>query len=176
MRARVKLTSVTWLSSAPDAGTPFEAALGLRPELLEGYRTFYGSLWDEKLLPARLLELCRQRIAAIHGCGAEAAVRHAGAGVSASDREAVAAGQGPATLTALERVALDVVEKVPFAIHAIVDEEIEALRQGLGEAGVVAFLVAVTLFDSSCRLRLALGVESRRESVQQPASTHGPLY
>lgn len=167
---------MSWLDSAPKARTSFEAALGHAPELLADYRRFYGSLWDEKLLSPRLLELCRLCIAAIYQCRAETEVRHAASGVSDVERVALGMGEPPKTLSPLERSGLAVAEKVPHEIHAITDKEIARLTTELGEAGVVAFLVAATLFDSSCRMRLALEVEAQPASVEQPASANGPLY
>ena len=67
---------MTWLK-AEEGSAPFDAALGLRPELRDLYAAFYGKLWDEELLPASLLELCRLRVAQLHECEAELAVRHA---------------------------------------------------------------------------------------------------
>jgi hypothetical protein len=73
--------------------------LGLRPELLREYRHFYGALWDAEAAPARLLELCRLWIAALHGCAAESGIEHAGAGVSEVERARLARGERPPTLS-----------------------------------------------------------------------------
>ena len=58
---------MSWLATQDDSATAggLERVLGLRPDLLERYRAFYGALWDEGVLPARLLELCRLRIAGL---------------------------------------------------------------------------------------------------------------
>ena len=67
---------MSWITPA-DAQTALEAALSHRPELLERYRAFYGSFWEDGLVPRQILELCRLRIAAIHDCDAEWQVRDA---------------------------------------------------------------------------------------------------
>lgn len=79
---------MSWLHGVHDAPSAFEGVLGLRPELLRLYRAFYSTLWNRDLVPvpARLLELCRLRIAALHAGEAECAVRHVCAGDSASSR------------------------------------------------------------------------------------------
>jgi alkylhydroperoxidase family enzyme len=156
---------MSFLERAAGAETAFEGALGLRPELLAAYKAFYGQLWDAKLLPARLLELCRLRIAELHGCRAEAVVRHAEAGDSDLKPR-----------TELERRALALAEKLALDHHAITDDETEWLRAELGEPGLVALLLAVSLFDANARLRIALEIEPEPATVAQPASAHGPLY
>ena len=67
---------MTWLgrSGAPSA---FESVLGHRSELLARYRTFYTTLFDAPRVPRRITELCRLRVAAIHGCAAEFGIRDA---------------------------------------------------------------------------------------------------
>ncbi len=65
---------MSWLGSVT-APTPFEAALGHRPELLARYRAFYTTLFKESRVPSRVLELCRLRVAAIHHCAAEWRIR-----------------------------------------------------------------------------------------------------
>ena len=68
-----------------------EQLFGHAPELLARYRAFRDSLADETLLSPRLQELCRLRIAAIHGCDAEWQRRNAGVDLSAEELGSVAA-------------------------------------------------------------------------------------
>ena len=44
---------VSWIEET-SAGTPFEAVLGQRPELLDRYRAFYQTFWEDGLVPGRL--------------------------------------------------------------------------------------------------------------------------
>ena len=69
---------MSWIDGV-EAGTPIDALLGLRPGLLARYKAFYSALWEDDLLPRRLLELCRLRIAEIHGCAQQRTVRDAAA-------------------------------------------------------------------------------------------------
>ncbi len=169
---------MSWLATVNRSPTldGFEDVLGLSPELLKRYRGFYGAIWDEGVLPARLLELCRLRIARLTGCEAESAIAHSESGLTIVERSSLARGDIPGSVTDLEKRVLDVASKVPFEIHDIGDVEIEALRKGLGEDGLVALMLALPLFDANCRLRLVLEVAPEARNVERPASRAGTLY
>jgi alkylhydroperoxidase family enzyme len=167
-----------WLATRDDSPTAdgLEHVLGLCPELLERSRAFYGALWDEGVLPARLLELCRLRIASQNGCQAESLITHSESGLTVAERSSLARGDIPTSVSDVERRVLDVASKVPFEIHDLEDDEIEALRRELGDDGLVALMVALPLFDASCRLRLVLEVPPEAREVDRPASRTGKLY
>lgn len=167
---------MTWLRSLAPGPTALERVLGLRPELLTLYRAFYGHLWDDLLLPPKLLEICRLRIAALNGCDAESAIRHRDAGVSADQIAALARWRTESMFTPLERAALAIAEKMPWQPRAITDDEVAALRTWLGDAEVVAFMLALTLFDLQCRLRLVLAVAPEPAEAAAPASAGGALH
>lgn len=166
---------MTWLD-ADDSSAPFDAALGLRPELRDLYAAFYGKLWDDELLPADLLELCRLRVAQLHDCESELAVRHAGAGVSDERVAALADWPESELFSESERAALALAEKMPWQHHDLTDEEYADLRGHFGEAGVVALTIGIALFDANCRLRLAFGAEPVPVEAAAPASGGGPIY
>lgn len=167
---------MTWIATVADAPSPFESLLGHRPELLALYKDFYGRLWDEALLPATLLELCRLRIAALHGCAAEAAVRHVQANVGAAQLAALDRWSDADLFTPAERAALAIAEKMPWHHHDISDEDVARAREQLGNAGVVALLTAVSLFDATCRLRLAFDLPAVSATVAAPCSASGTLH
>lgn len=149
---------MTWLTSAAEGSSDFERILALRPELLERYRRFYAALWMGDLLPLRLLELARLRIAAIHACAAETAIEHAGTGVSSEEREALLRGDFSAFADPLEQCVLRLAEQLPHAHHFIEDSEFDELKQRLEPKAVVALMTGMALVDANCRLRLTLGV------------------
>jgi alkylhydroperoxidase family enzyme len=167
---------MSWLQKAADEPTPLEGVLRLRPELLALYRDFYGALWDHALAPANLLELCRLRTAQIHGCDAEWAVRHAQAGVTDRQLRGLEDWRTAACFSPAERAALACAEKMPWQHHGITDADVQALRVHLADGEVVALLLALTLFDAQCRVRLVLGVAPFAATVDAPASAAGPLY
>jgi alkylhydroperoxidase family enzyme len=141
------------------AATPFEAVLANRPELLEGYRRFYRSVWEAGLVPPRLLELCRLRIAAIHGCPAEWDLRDADVILSADELAALERGE-TATFGPAEAAALAVAERIPYQHHQLTDDELQRVTEAIGEAGCVSLLNALVLFDANCRLKLTFGIDT----------------
>ncbi len=167
---------MSWLRGVPDAPSPLEGVLGLRPDLLHLYRTFYGTLWDDNLVPAHLLELCRLRIAGIHGCEAERGIRHVHAGVTDEQIAALDTWHQAACFSAAERAALAFAEKMPWQHHGVTDDDIAALRAHLTDAQVVALTVAAAVFDAHCRLRLVFGLEPQPLAVAAPATAHGVLF
>lgn len=145
------------------AATPFEGVLAHREALLQRYRTFHATLWNDERVPRRTLELCRLRVAAIHGCAAELAVATAGVELTPDERAKVIAGNEaayPVLFSAQEQAALALAESIPYRHHHIADEDIARVRTVLGDAGSVALLTAIAFFDVNCRLKLVLEVAS----------------
>jgi alkylhydroperoxidase family enzyme len=166
---------MSWLPPADASLPPYEAWLAHRPELQALYKRFYGALWDEQLLPPRLLELCRLRVAMMHECDAELAVTDPAAGVSEDDREALGHWWRDDRFTPAERAALVIADKMPYSHHDITDDEYAAVREHLGEPGTVALTVALALFDANCRLRLTFEVPASPEPSAAPSAA-GPLH
>lgn len=164
---------MTWLSPT-DAATAFESALGHRPELLERYKALYGTFWEDSLVPRRVLELCRLRIAAIHDCEAEWCVRDAQVQLDEAEQGRLRRGSGD-DFGPEERAALALAEQIPFSHHEITDDQVEAVRGWLGNAGAVSLLAALAFFDVSCRLRLLLEVPAQPAELQTPPTRDGAL-
>src|SRR5689334_9914727 len=102
---------MSWLSTAAAEPTPFEGVLALRPDLLSRYKAFYSQLWGDPSLPAGLLELARLRIAQLHECGSQLAIRQRRAGVSDAQVADLANWERSARFSDLERAALAIAEK-----------------------------------------------------------------
>lgn len=149
---------MTWLRDSSDTPT-LDGLLAQRPELLEKYRTFYASIWEAGLVPQRILEICRLRIAAIHDCEAEWAQREADVTLGAEELEALRRGDLE-PFDAAEQAALTVTELLPFAHHALTDDQVAEVKAQLGDAGCVSLINALVLFDVNCRLKLAFDLES----------------
>jgi alkylhydroperoxidase family enzyme len=164
---------MTWIA-APDAATPFEGILGQRQELLARYRTFYASLWSEGLVPRRVLELCRLRIAAIHDCEAEWRLRDAALALTDTERQALRRGDFQGFDTT-EQAALNIAEQTPFAHHGITDEQVAAVAAALGPKGTVTLLTALSFFDVTCRWKLVFGVPAADGVLDPPPYTGGAL-
>ena len=164
---------MSWIASAGDSPR-LEGLFAHRPELLSRYKAFYCALWDDGLVPRRVLELCRLRIAAIHECAAEWAVRDAD--VALSESEAAALKRGDlAAFTASEQVALAIAEQFPLQHHAVTDGEVAAAAEAFGDEGTVALMVALAFFDVTCRWKLAFNLEERPVDLDSPPLHQGVL-
>ena len=135
------------------ASSPFEAVLGERPELLERYRAFYLGLWHDGLVSHRILELCRLRIAFVHGAAQEAAMLDASVALSSTEMASLERGDF-SRFDKVERAALELCELLPFDHHAISDHQVAGLSEALGAPGCVTLLTALSFFDVTCRLKL----------------------
>lgn len=155
---------MSWLRTATAEPASFEDVLALRPELLAEYTAFYSQLWRDPSLPAGLLELARLRIAQLHDCEVQAAMRRPASGVSDEQLADLASWQRSERFSDLERAALAIAEKMPWQHHEITDAEAAALRDRIGEPAFVTFMTACALFDANCRLRIVFDVEPRPSS------------
>ena len=165
---------MSWLPGADPSLPAFESFLAQRPELLTLYKRFYGTHWDDNLLPRRVLELCRTRVAQLHDCQAELAIRDASAGVSESDYDAIADWEHSPCFSAPEKSALAIAEKMPWRHHDLEDSEYAELRNHFDEPQVVALTVALALFDANCRLRLVFEL-TPSPALSAPTAS-GPLH
>jgi alkylhydroperoxidase family enzyme len=176
---------MSWLFDAADAGTrpgatPFERVFGLRQNLLEDFRAFYALFWEQQLVDPRILELCRLRIAQLHGCESELRTRYQPARAAGVDEATIAAlprsAESPAFGEA-ERACIAFAELFAMDPHAITDADAARVTSVLGDAGTVALVEALALFDGFTRFRLMLGVEAPDATVVAPApSGAGPVY
>ena len=173
---------MSWLGRRADRTTPFEQALGLRPELLDQYRDLYAQLWADRLVDPILLELCRLRIAQLHGSGSELSIRYAPAveaGLIEEKVDALPSWPGSPLFSDHERACLAYAEKLVIDVHAITDAESAAVAGGMTPGELVAFTLALGLFDALGRFRLVLGLEqpfSQVTVVPAPVDGARPLY
>jgi alkylhydroperoxidase family enzyme len=148
-----------------------EGYFGWRPDLLEGFKSFFGTLWDEALLSPDLLEMLRLRIAQIHGCNAELAQAYAGSGFGEAKREALADWQQSDLFDESDRVLLSYADQIAFAHHAITDADAAAAKRALGEPAYVAYTIAITLFDALCRVRIVMDLPTANGAAPQPSAS-----
>ena len=123
----------------------------------------------------------RLRVAQIHGCEAELRVRYQpalDAGLTEAKIAALAnAGESP-LYGETERACVAFAELFAMDPHAITDADAARVTAQLGDAGTVALVEALALFDGFIRFRLILGVESpAQREVRAPAPrAAGPIY
>ena len=163
---------------ATDA-TDFERVFALRPNLFEDFRSFYALFWQKRLVDPVLLELCRLRIAQLHGCESELRVRYQPAVDAGLTEEKIAALPDAADSSLYgeaERACIALAELFAMDPHAITDADAARVTAVLGDAGTVALVEALAMFDGFARFRLMLGVEAPDAKVVAPAPGDGPLY
>jgi alkylhydroperoxidase family enzyme len=178
---------VSWILDAaktrrPDAATPLEGAFSLRQNLLDEFRRFYALFWEQRAVDPVILELCRLRIAQIHGCEPELRVRYQpalDAGLSEAKIAALSDASHSPLYREAERACVAFAELFAIDPHAIDDEDAARVVAALGEPGTVALVEALALFDGFARFRLMLGVEppdAPRLVVPAPRADAGPIY
>ncbi len=167
---------MSWIKSAKgtEGATPLEQVLGQRPELLSRYREFYKSFWEEGLVPHRVLELCRLRIAAIHDCDQEWNVRDTTVEVTDTELQALNSGDF-STFDTAEQAALVLAEQVPYQHHQVTDQQTTEAGHQLSTPGAVALLTALAFFDVTCRLKLTLDVVALPAQLAEPPLNRGAL-
>ena len=157
--------------------TPFERTFSVRPDLWEEVRSFSLQIWHPPKIDPILLELCRLRIAQLHGCDSECAVRYEparAAGLSEEKIAALADWRRAEVFSDTERACLAFAESFALAVGAIGDEDVAAMSAYLSEAEIVALCQALAVFDGFTRFRVLLGVEGE-SGIVDPA--HSPtLY
>lgn len=120
-----------------DVGRNFARAFAPHPELVQAYQTFY-SPWHvggAGLLPARLKELVRLRIATLNGCVLCKTVRMA-PGVVSEDEAAkgVDDADGAESLSPRERAAIHFAERMALDHHNIDDDAVAEMRKHFTDA------------------------------------------
>ncbi len=138
--------------SWPIANATYEELLTAQPALAQDFTVFLDAIWNEGVVSQRLLELTRLRIAAIHDCEPEWAVRR----ISEPLDELLLTHlkRGDYSLFPPQEIAvLNIAEKIPFQPHEVTDEEIEIVKGILGEPAAISLLTAMSLFDATCRLK-----------------------
>lgn len=125
------------------------------PTILPAYEALYASFWQQSHIDTQCLELCRLRLAQLHRCEPEW-FGHA-CTVSAAQREALANWPGSELFSAAHRACLAFAEVYAMDAQAITDDQAEAVKSHYGDAGLVALIEALGVFDGMTRLTLMLG-------------------
>ena len=117
-------------------------------------------------MPADVLELCRIRMAQLHGARDQLPRRHPAAeGLPGIDRKSHSVLTGTwhrdDVLSSTERAALGFAELYAQGAGTITDEAAAEVRHHFGERGLVALIEALGVIDG--RIRLGLMIESYLE-------------
>ena len=173
---------MTWLRQTGDGATPLQDVTALRPDLDALLQHYLAEAWSAG--DPVVLELCRLRIATLHGDADQRRLRHASAIEAGLTEEMVAAlpdHHRAACFTEHQRRCLAYAEQYVIDVHGLTDGDAEGVKAGMTDAEFVAFTVALGLFDGVGRLRLALGVaddatELDAVRVVPTPSAHAPSH
>jgi alkylhydroperoxidase family enzyme len=102
----------------------------------------------------RLLELCRVRIATLLGCAAESEARTPCSGVGDEVLAAIRSWPSDPRFDPLDRACLAFTEHWVIDVASIDDDTVAAVREQLGDEGVVNFVNALLVVEQRIRLRL----------------------
>jgi alkylhydroperoxidase family enzyme len=142
---------------------PFERVFALRANLFEAWRDFAALFWTRRLVDPVVLELCRLRIAQLLGARYPQSVRTPQA-LAEGLQEARIAGLSDwwnrGEFSGAERACLRFAEQFVLDAKGITDADAAAVVSSLGEAGTVAFVEALAIFDGFSRFCCALDVEA----------------
>jgi AhpD family alkylhydroperoxidase len=130
-----------------------------RPELAVKYLEFARALREERLLPDRLVELVRLRVAFWNQCRSCMAVRYEEGLEDGLTEELVCSLERPHEaddLTAAERAAIHYGDLMATNHLAITDETFDGLRAHFSEPEIVELCMNVALFVGFGRLGAAL--------------------
>jgi alkylhydroperoxidase family enzyme len=155
---------VTWLPERAAGASEFERVFGLRENLFAAWREFVSLLWEERLAPPVILQLAQLRVRQLHGL-ALGAHRMSEAVEAGWDERRVAALENwwnDARFDATERACLRLAEQFVLDAKAISDEDVAPVRAALGDAAVVAFALALAIFDGFTRFQKMLGIAAAR--------------
>jgi alkylhydroperoxidase family enzyme len=157
---------MSWLPlPAATAGLdPFERVFSLRPNLFDAWRGFADLFWTRRLLDPVLLELCRLRVAQLLGARYPQSLRTPQAreaGLGEDRIAALSAWWSAGDFDPTERACLRFAEQYVLDAKGISDADAAAVVAALGDAGTVALVEALAIFDGFSRFCCALDVEAR---------------
>jgi AhpD family alkylhydroperoxidase len=148
---------MSWILDGKAAS--FAELVGLRGNLAADLLAFTELLWSGAAVDPVTLELCRLRVAALHGCVAELALRRAqatAAGLTEARIARLADWYRDPGYSARERACLQVAEQFVMDPAGLDDLAFAAARAELGEPGMVALLEALAVFDGFARFQVML--------------------
>jgi hypothetical protein len=151
---------MTWLPERAAGADDFARCFGLRENLFAAFREFASLLWERRLAPPQLLQLAQLRVRQMHGLPLGTA-RMDEALADGWDESRVAeldAWWRSARFGVAERACLRLAEQFVLDAKDISDAEVAPARAALGDAGLVAFALALAIFDGFARFQKMLGI------------------
>lgn len=158
---------MSWLPlpAAASAVDPFDRVFGLRENLFEAWRDFERLFWTRRLVDPCVLELCRLRIAQLNEARHPLGVRTPEAlraGLREDRIAALASWWTSDAFSETERACLRFAEQFALDAKGITDADAAAVVAALGDAGTVAFVEALAIFDGFSRFCASLEIGQGR--------------
>lgn len=152
---------MSWIpETTHDSG--LAGVLAINPALRQAWQGYRRAIWSQPHLPITILELCRLRLAQLHRCSEQWQTRNIDAhraGVSDAKLEQLGNWHRDPQYDTAERACLEFTEIYFQDPQAITDPQADAVKQHVGESGLVALVQALGLFDAQCRLALLLDIQ-----------------
>ena len=150
---------MTWIPESGPGDTEFERVFALRPELFAAWRDFAELFWSRRLVDPVVLELCRLRIAGMLGARQPLALRRPEAALDPARVAALDSWWTSDLFSDTERACLRFAEQFALDPKGISDADAAAVVEALGDAGMVAFVEALAIFDGFARFTRFLEIE-----------------
>lgn len=127
------------------------------PGIAEPFKRLYASFWQLPQIPAETLELCRLRLAQLNRSSLDGNL--AEVPISADKRNSVANWVNNSLFTKGEQASLAFTEVYAMDPQAITDELADDVKTHYGDAGLVALVEALGIFNGLARLSLLWELE-----------------
>jgi alkylhydroperoxidase family enzyme len=151
--------TASWVTGAP---ATLDDLLGIRPDLAELWHRLEDELWQDGTVDPVVLELCRLRVAQLHGAGASLARRTEAAVAAGLTEELVAALSSWPTddrFAGPARAALTVTELFVVDPHAVTDDHVAELLDAVGASALTTVATALAVWDGISRFERVLGAD-----------------
>lgn len=139
---------MTWFSPRTDFGS----VISLLPQTGELFEQFYKSFGQQSHIDSSSLELCRLRLAQLHN--SELAWNQEDCPVEESKKDALSHWNTSGLFSDAERACLEYTEIYAMDVSSITDQLADVVKAHYGEAGLVALVEALGVFDGITRMGL----------------------
>lgn len=129
-----------------------EQIMARLPAIGEHFQSLRASLYQLAQLPPETVELCRLRLAQLHRSDTDFALQEYP--LASDKREQLQNWHSATPFSAGERACLELTEVHAMDCSAVTDAQADAVKRHYGEAGLVALLQALGVFDGFIRLGL----------------------
>lgn len=155
------------IEGRPGVPGKFNGIMAWRPELMEAFFGFYATLWTDGVLPMRIKDLARMKIARTVGCRICQNTRFKVAeGHTVEDDYLAIDDIDSGDYTDAERAALRYVEAFCVGAENITDAMVTDLREHFSDEQIVELSILVAIVSGFASINVALNVAPDDEELQ----------